>query len=174
MGLHRAGYRLRARGLGLGLQVHLQPAVPGPQPQRHGAGDQGRRLRAVGVQQHPALPGQPVPRAAPLPAEPRVRARVDQWMDWQATDLNKSWTYPFLSLVRHSPTIRTPRHWRRHAGSGPPTCRSSTASSNRPAPTSVARTFHWRTSPSACRSIAGSKPRWSIRILQRFGHTTSV
>ena len=36
------------------------------------------------------------------PAEPRVRARVDQWMDWQATDLNKSWTYPFLSLVRHS------------------------------------------------------------------------
>jgi len=42
------------------------------------------------------------------PAEPRVRARVDQWMDWQATDLNKSWTYPFLSLVRHSPDHQDP------------------------------------------------------------------
>jgi len=27
------------------------------------------------------------------PAEPRVRARVDQWMDWQATHHNKSSTY---------------------------------------------------------------------------------
>ncbi|CAB3762187.1 glutathione S-transferase family protein [Paraburkholderia humisilvae] len=37
------------------------------------------------------------------PAEPLARARVDQWMDWQATDLNRSWGYAFLGLVRRSP-----------------------------------------------------------------------
>ncbi|TKC87871.1 glutathione S-transferase family protein [Trinickia terrae] len=36
------------------------------------------------------------------PAEPQARARVDQWMDWQATDLNRSWSYAFLALVRQS------------------------------------------------------------------------
>jgi glutathione S-transferase len=35
-----------------------------------------------------------------------MRARVDQWMDWQATDLNRSWSYAFLALVRQSPTHR--------------------------------------------------------------------
>ena len=37
------------------------------------------------------------------PHEARTRARVDQWIDWQASDLNKSWSYAFMSLVRHSP-----------------------------------------------------------------------
>lgn len=37
------------------------------------------------------------------PKEARARARVDQWIDWQGSDLNKSWTYAFMSLVRHSP-----------------------------------------------------------------------
>ncbi|AHF67649.1 MULTISPECIES: glutathione S-transferase family protein [Pseudomonas] len=36
------------------------------------------------------------------PSQPRARARIDQWIDWQATDLNKSWTYAFMSLVRRS------------------------------------------------------------------------
>jgi glutathione S-transferase len=39
------------------------------------------------------------------PLEALARARVDQWMDWQATDLNKSWSYAFMSLVRHSPEL---------------------------------------------------------------------
>jgi glutathione S-transferase len=38
-----------------------------------------------------------------LPPEPAARARVEQWMDWQATDLNSSWRYAFMALVRHSP-----------------------------------------------------------------------
>ncbi|MBX8576104.1 glutathione S-transferase family protein [Pseudomonas cichorii] len=36
------------------------------------------------------------------PVQPKARARIDQWIDWQATDLNKSWTYAFMSLVRRS------------------------------------------------------------------------
>lgn len=38
------------------------------------------------------------------PAEPRVRARVDQWLDWQATTLNSAWVYAFLGLVKKLPT----------------------------------------------------------------------
>lgn len=35
-----------------------------------------------------------------LPVEPRPRAGVEQWMDWQATDLNTTWTYAFNALAR--------------------------------------------------------------------------
>jgi glutathione S-transferase len=38
-----------------------------------------------------------------LPTDARGRARVEQWMDWQATELNDSWRYAFMSLVRKSP-----------------------------------------------------------------------
>jgi glutathione S-transferase len=31
-----------------------------------------------------------------------ARARVEQWMDWQATDLNSAWRYSFLALARNS------------------------------------------------------------------------
>lgn len=37
-----------------------------------------------------------------LPADPAARARVEQWMDWQATDLNSAWRYAFMALVRRS------------------------------------------------------------------------
>lgn len=43
-----------------------------------------------------------------LPAAPRQRARVEQWMDWQATELNTSWRYTFMALVRHSPVHQDP------------------------------------------------------------------
>jgi glutathione S-transferase len=38
-----------------------------------------------------------------LPLTPRERARVEQWMDWQATEFNSSWRYAFMGLVRKSP-----------------------------------------------------------------------
>lgn len=38
-----------------------------------------------------------------LPREPHARARVEQWMDWQAGELNNSWRYAFMGLVRQSP-----------------------------------------------------------------------
>ena len=56
-----------------------------------------------------------------LPTEPRGRARVEQWMDWQAGELNNAWRYAFLALVRQSPAhtdkpaIESSRHnWSRH------------------------------------------------------------
>jgi glutathione S-transferase len=42
------------------------------------------------------------------PSTPRARAAVDQWLDWQATDLNDAWRYPFMSLVRQSPAHQDP------------------------------------------------------------------
>lgn len=38
-----------------------------------------------------------------LPARPQPRARVEQWMDWQATDLNTAWRHVFMARVRRHP-----------------------------------------------------------------------
>jgi glutathione S-transferase len=35
-----------------------------------------------------------------FPQAPRSRAVVEQWMDWQATELNNAWRYAFMGLVR--------------------------------------------------------------------------
>ena len=43
------------------------------------------------------------------PIHPQSRAPIDQWMDWQSTELNTSWRYAFMSLVRHSPAHQDPR-----------------------------------------------------------------
>ncbi|MDR7269574.1 glutathione S-transferase [Pelomonas saccharophila] len=56
-----------------------------------------------------------------LPTEARARARVEQWMDWQAGELNNSWRVAFMALVRGQPA--TPEaiaagvaSWNRHMG----------------------------------------------------------
>ena len=58
-----------------------------------------------------------------LPLDPRARARVEQWMDWQATELNNAWRYAFMALVRASPAHTDPARiaasiaaWHRHVG----------------------------------------------------------
>jgi glutathione S-transferase len=38
-----------------------------------------------------------------LPIDPLARARVEQWMDWQATELNGAWRPAFMALVRRAP-----------------------------------------------------------------------
>jgi glutathione S-transferase len=43
-----------------------------------------------------------------LPAAPLARARVEQWMDWQATELNGAWRYAFMATVRRSPAHADP------------------------------------------------------------------
>src|SRR6187402_3192718 len=61
------------------------------------------------------------PRGTLLPDEPEKRGLVDQWMDWQATELNDAWRYSFLALVRRSPEHTDPvaiqasvANWNRH------------------------------------------------------------
>ncbi|CDG84945.1 glutathione S-transferase family protein [Janthinobacterium agaricidamnosum] len=58
-----------------------------------------------------------------LPAEPKARALVEQWMDWQLADLNNSWRYAFMSLVKNSPAHQDPAdlaagvaNWNKHIG----------------------------------------------------------
>lgn len=38
----------------------------------------------------------------------RERARVEQWIDWQATDFNAAWRYAFLALARRAPGYDDP------------------------------------------------------------------
>lgn len=59
----------------------------------------------------------------PATAQAQARARVEQWMDWQATELNTAWRYAFMALVRGSPAHRDPARiaagiagWNRHVG----------------------------------------------------------
>ncbi len=39
-----------------------------------------------------------------FPVDLQQRAVVEQWMDWQTTDLNNAWRYAFLALVRKTAT----------------------------------------------------------------------
>lgn len=56
-----------------------------------------------------------------LPDQPGARGIVEQWMDWQATELNNAWRYAFMALVRKSPVHADAsaieasiRGWNRH------------------------------------------------------------
>ena len=56
-----------------------------------------------------------------LPLQAQDRARVEQWMDWQATELNNAWRYAFMALVRKSPAhndaaavVASVGNWNRH------------------------------------------------------------
>jgi len=56
-----------------------------------------------------------------LPSVPRERALVEQWMDWQAGELNNAWRYAFMARVRRSPAHADPEsiaasiaNWNRH------------------------------------------------------------
>ena len=58
-----------------------------------------------------------------LPSLPAERARVEQWMDWQATELNNAWRYAFMARVRQSPHHADPaqieasvREWNQRMG----------------------------------------------------------
>lgn len=58
-----------------------------------------------------------------LPRDALARAHVEQWMDWQATELNNAWRYAFMALVRNSEAHRdesaiaaSAANWNRHMG----------------------------------------------------------
>ncbi len=48
------------------------------------------------------------PHGTLLPDDPQARGRVEQWMDWQATELNSAWRYAFYGLVRKSAAHHDP------------------------------------------------------------------
>ncbi|MDR6235984.1 glutathione S-transferase family protein [Pseudomonas oryzihabitans] len=43
------------------------------------------------------------------PQEAQIRARVDQWLDWQASELNPAWSYAYLALVKQQPPEPDPQ-----------------------------------------------------------------
>lgn len=43
-----------------------------------------------------------------LPADPAMRAHVEMWMDWQASDFNNSWRVAAQGLIRKSPEYMDP------------------------------------------------------------------
>jgi glutathione S-transferase len=47
-------------------------------------------------------------RADLLPTDPAGRARVEAWMDWQASDFNNAWRVAFQGLVRKNPDFQDP------------------------------------------------------------------
>jgi glutathione S-transferase len=58
-----------------------------------------------------------------LPRDALPRARIEQWMDWQATDLNSAWRYAYFALVRRSASHQDAQAiaasaaaWNRHMG----------------------------------------------------------
>ena len=58
-----------------------------------------------------------------LPGDPRRRAEVDRWIDWQSTEFNTAWRYAFSALVRRNPAYAdtaqieaSRREWNRMAG----------------------------------------------------------
>jgi glutathione S-transferase len=40
-----------------------------------------------------------------LPVDPRRRAEVDKWIDWQATEFNNAWRYAFSAIARKNPAF---------------------------------------------------------------------
>ncbi len=48
-------------------------------------------------------------RSGLFPTELRERALVDQWMTWQATELNPPWMYAVLALLRQNPAYADPQ-----------------------------------------------------------------
>lgn len=98
------------------------------------------------------------------PLDPRGRAQTDQWIDWQGSDLNRSWSYAFMSLVRRSTEHQDPAaiaascaQWARHM-------QILTGSWKRPAPMYAASVLPWLISPSVFQSIAGLRRLSSILI----------
>jgi glutathione S-transferase len=47
-------------------------------------------------------------RSGLLPASARAQALMEQWLGWQATDLNGSWGYAVNALIRRSPGYDDP------------------------------------------------------------------
>ena len=58
-----------------------------------------------------------------LPKQPDLRAVVESWMDWQATELNSAWRAVFMGRVREHPDFQSSENRRKAFMHGTPRCR---------------------------------------------------
>ncbi len=100
----------------------------------------------------------------------RARARVDQWLDWQACELNPAWSYAYLALVKQQPPEPDPQRlgkasppgtgaspfWRRTWRSTAPTWRRTFQPGRLAGPVAA----RWRSTPIERNRRAGH--RWPI------------
>lgn len=101
------------------------------------------------------------------PVDPCERAKCDQWIDWQASEMNRAWSYAFLALVRRSPAHRDRQqidlscaNWARHIAIVDRQWRQ-------PAPSLLEQRFRSRTFRSHCRSTVGSRRLCNTPVFQR-------
>ena len=107
-----------------------------------------------------------------LPADPAGRARIEQWMDWQATELNSSWRYAFMALVRQHHQFADPgaieagvAQWNRHMAIR--SCSAAAASLS-------GHASRWPTSCWGCRRIGGTPRQCSVRSCPPWPPTTAA
>ena len=142
----------------------IRPAAAGAQSQRDGPRHPGRRFRAVGIERHLPLSGRQTASLTLLPEDPQARALVEQWMDWQATELNVAWRYAFLGLARKSPAHTDPAPSPSASRAGTGTCASSTIISRTVGSSSPASSSRWRTWCLDYLPTVGCSPPWTGRI----------
>jgi glutathione S-transferase len=53
-----------------------------------------------------------------LPSDPLQRARIEMWMDWQASDFNNSWRVAFQGMIRKHPDHQDPEAIQRSLATG--------------------------------------------------------
>jgi glutathione S-transferase len=98
-----------------------------------------------------------------FPDDRRQRALIDQWMDWQCTELNTAWRYAFAGLVRKTPGFDDPKQIAASVTAWNTAMGLLSARWWTPAPTWPATSSPWPTSCWACRCIAGCSARSSAR-----------
>ena len=119
-------------------------------------------------------------------ATPRERAQVEQWMDWQATELNNSWRTVFMGRVRGSLAHQDPLAlrageavWARHmrildahlAASGPYVCGERFTLADVVLGLSEQR---WRLTPLDERPALPGVDAWRMRLAERPAHRRHV
>ena len=119
-------------------------------------------------------------------ASPRERARIEQWMDWQATELNNSWRTVFMGRVRRSPAHQDPAAlragealWARHmrildeqlARGGPYVCGDCFTLADVVLGLSEQR---WRLTPLDERPALPALDAWRARLAERPAHRRHV
>ena len=108
-----------------------------------------------------------------LPADFEERALVEQWLQWQATELNPQWGYAVYALLRKAPGFDDPEKVEQsleQVGAKMRMLEDAARGDRRLSP--AARPSASPTSRSGCRSTAGTQFLPSCRSFRPSGGTT--